>query len=200
MKMIMMTCGLAASLLFLLSGCVSHEVVPNWHGKVESEVRALGYGNWVVIADASYPYKNNNGYRTISIDAEAPEVIDHLINSIEQTQHVRPHFYVSRELRAVNNEQAPGIDLFRQQLRASLHGYAPRELEESMLKSLVKDGAENFTVLVIKTQTTLPYSSIFVDLDSGYWDRDAEQTLRKKIQEQTEAAKDYPTISVSARD
>jgi len=34
-------------------------------------------------------------------------------------------------------------------------------------------------VLVIKTDMTIPYTSVFFELDCGYWDSDAEKRLRE---------------------
>ncbi len=157
-----------------------------WRKEVRQSVLSLGYGNWVVIADASYPHHNKWGVDVINVSAEVPEVVDALINEIESTQHVKPLFYLPRELRLIAQEQAPGIELYRDQLKASLHGHAPRELEERILNGLVKTSAEEYNVLVIKTQTSLPYSSVFIEMDSGYWDTDAEIKLREAIQRENQ--------------
>jgi len=36
-------------------------------------------------------------------------------------------------------------------------------------------------VLVIKTPLALPYTSVFVQLDCGYWTPEAEQQLRRAM-------------------
>ena len=91
---------------------------------------------------------------------------------------------MARELRAVSNDQAPGVDQFRLNLKSSLHGYVPRELDERTLNRLLQGTSSSYAVLVIKTQTALPYSSVFIELDSGYWDSETEQKLRDNIQKQ----------------
>lgn len=40
-----------------------------------------------------------------------------------------------------------------------------------------------FEVLVLKTESTVPYSSVFLELDCAYWDAEKEQKLRIKMQE-----------------
>lgn len=37
-------------------------------------------------------------------------------------------------------------------------------------------------MLVIKTKTSLPYSNIYIELDSGYWNSESETALRKSLE------------------
>jgi len=37
-------------------------------------------------------------------------------------------------------------------------------------------------VLVIKTRTAMPYSTVFVELGSGYWDAESEAALRTNME------------------
>ena len=41
--------------------------------------------------------------------------------------------------------------------------------------------AQLFRVLIVKTDLTIPYTSIFFELDCGYWSAEAEQRLRQSI-------------------
>ena len=41
--------------------------------------------------------------------------------------------------------------------------------------------AQVFRILIIKTDMTIPYTSVFFELDCGYWNADAEQRLREAI-------------------
>jgi hypothetical protein len=38
-----------------------------------------------------------------------------------------------------------------------------------------------FRILIIKTELTIPYTSVFLELDCGYWDGEAEKQLREAI-------------------
>ena len=38
-----------------------------------------------------------------------------------------------------------------------------------------------FRVLIIKTELTIPYTSVFFELGCGYWTGDAEQSMRKAM-------------------
>jgi hypothetical protein len=101
---------------------------------------------------------------------------------LEQTEHVRPKVFLTRELRAVENDMAPGVDELREQLAVALHGHETIELEQDSLMTLVQDARKSFDVLVIRTNTALPYASIFIELEPGYWDGESEQMLREKLQ------------------
>jgi len=96
------------------------EVVPQWKSDLRSEVQTLGYRNWIVIADASFPFHTRQGVRTVLAPAETPAIVDTIINTIDETQHIKPHFYLARELRNVSNTQAPGVVQYRRELKNSL--------------------------------------------------------------------------------
>jgi len=170
-------------LFVILSNCsVQPNNFPEWQTTLRTEIQSVGYGNWIVITDASYPYQNREGFRTITVEADVPEVVNLVLNEMERTQHVRPRFYVTRELRSLTNDQAPGINDHRKALAVALHGFPPLELNEELLNEQINASAKKYSVFIIKTKTALPYSSVFIDLDSGYWDNRSEQSIRERIQ------------------
>lgn len=118
----------------------------------------------------------------MNANVEVPEAVDYVLNALERTQHVRPNVYLTRELRSLENDFAPGIDDFRGQIQESLHGYEPTELDQQSLLVLLEDANRTFDVLVIRTISALPYSSVFLELQPGYWDSDSEQRLRQRIE------------------
>ncbi|MBC7980395.1 MAG: hypothetical protein H7Y36_07525 [Armatimonadetes bacterium] len=153
----------------------------SWQNSVTTQVNQLGYRNWIVVAEASFPAHSRPGVKQITASAEVPEVVDYVLNALEQTQHVRPHVYLTRELRAIENDFAPGIDQLRQQIQLSLHGHEPTELDQQSLLTLLESANNSFDVLVIRTPTALPYSSVFMELQPGYWDAESEDRLRERI-------------------
>jgi hypothetical protein len=84
----------------------------------------------------------------------------------------------------VENDFAPGIDEHRKRLRSSLHGHETTELDQQSLLTLLADANRSFDVLVIRTSTALPYSSVFLELKPAYWDADSEERLRSKMQQE----------------
>ncbi len=153
----------------------------DWKSSVSRQVNQLGYRNWIVITEASFPAHNRPGFRQVSSTAEIPEVVDYVLNAIEQNQHVLPKIFLTRELRAVENDFAPGIDELRGRVKAALHGHEPTELDQQSLITLLESANQNFEVLVIRTPTALPYTSVFMELQPGYWDAESEERLRQRI-------------------
>lgn len=168
----------------ILCGCANTGAPRDWRTSVDKEVSQLGYRNWIIVAEASFPAHNKPGLRQINTEAEVPEVVDFVLNSLEEKQYVRPQIYLTREIRAVENDFAPGIEDLRQRIKRSLHAYEPTELEQQSLITLIESANQRFDVLVIRTPTALPYSSVFMELQPGYWDAESEDRLRERIRTQ----------------
>ena len=173
----LMVLGLAVSSL----GCGLVRYGNTWKVAVANQVDQLGDRNWIVIAEASLPAQNRPGIRQVTTNVESPEVLDYVLSTLEQTQRVRPQIYLTRELRALDNEFTPGIDEHRRQLTTALRFHETTELEQQSLLTLLEDASRSFNVLVIRTPTTLPYTSVFIELTPGYWDAESEMRLRERI-------------------
>ncbi len=165
-------------------GCEVFSQRPTWQDAVNRQAGQLGYRNWIIIAEASFPAHSRPGFRQVNADVEVPEALDYVLKSLEQTEHVRPRIYLPRELRSVENDFAPGIEDLRKRIHASLHGHEANELEQQSLLTLLEDASRSFDVLVIRTPTALPYSSVFLELQPGYWDAESEERLRTRIQDE----------------
>lgn len=168
----------------LLSSCGWFHETSGWRGAVASQAGQLGYRNWIVIAEASFPAHSRPGVRQIAAGEDGAVILDEVLRTLERTEHVRPRIYLSRELRAVENDFAPGVDDYRERLQRALHGHEPTELEHQALLTLIEDVTKSFDVLVIRSSTALPYSSIFLELQPGYWDGESEARLRQQIERQ----------------
>lgn len=168
-----------------LCGCIGDaRRGASWRGAVDRQAAQLGYRNWIVIAEASFPAHSRPGVRQVNAPVEIPEAVDYVLHALEQTENVRPQVYLTRELRSVENDFAPGIDSFRQRIQESLHGHESTVLDQQSLLTLLEDASRSYDVLVIRTQSALPYASVFLELQPGYWDADSETRLRDRIEEE----------------
>jgi D-ribose pyranose/furanose isomerase RbsD len=163
-------------------GCGGVQDGHTWQAAVNRQAGQLGYRNWIIIAEASFPAHNRPGLRQVTASVGVPEALDYVLNTLEQTQNVRPQIYLTREVRSVENDFAPGIDELRKQVKDALHGHETTELDQQSLLTLTEDANRSFDVLVIRTTTALPYSSVFIELQPGYWDVDSETRLRDRIE------------------
>jgi hypothetical protein len=175
---------LALGAALLSSGCVAVQPHSAWKGAVDRQAAQLGYRNWIVIAEASFPAQNRPGVRQISAPVEVPEALDYVLQALEQSENLRPQIYQTRELRSVENDFAPGIDDLRKRMQGAMHGHEATELDQQSLLTLLEDASRSFDVLVIRTQTALPYTSVFLELQPGYWDAESEARLRERIEQE----------------
>lgn len=89
----------------------------------------------------------------------------------------------------MSNDTAPGIDEWKRKTQQALLGMETTSLEQESLMSLVADANRSFEVLVVRTSSALPYSSIFIELQPGYWDAEAEQQLRARMEQERQQYK-----------
>lgn len=83
----------------------------------------------------------------------------------------------------VDEADAPGISSYREQLAALLGELPAQSMPHEEIISMMDEAARQFRVLVIKTNSSLPYTSVFLRLECGYWTQDAELRLRAAIHE-----------------
>ena len=134
---------LACSLFLVGCGIENLEPIPpRWGPAVTQELNALGFGNWIVVAEASFPVHSGRGVRTVSLDAEIPEVVDYIVDSYDNAENVTPTFSTARELPFVQNDREPGIDFFRKRLKTSLYGHQVHEMANRSLTLLAQSSSK----------------------------------------------------------
>jgi hypothetical protein len=153
----------------------------NWKQVLTERLPVLGHRNWLVIADSAYPEQAEPGIQTVYSDATQMQVIEFALHLLARSQHVAPYVYLDRELDFLPESDAPGITSFRETLHSLLEGRpVEKELHEEIMAQLGQT-SQHFNVLVIKTRSTLPYTTLFLRLDCAYWPADAEARLRKAM-------------------
>ena len=169
--------------ILLLGGCGSgpDQTPPLWAGIVEREVDALGIQNWIIVAESSSPVVSGLGVRTLVLDGEIPQIVDCIVNLLAKSETVTPSFNTALELSFVSNDRVPGIDYLREQHNEALHEHQVRQMDNRSLTLLAHSDASKYAIMVLKSKTALPSSSVFIELDSGYWDRESEDRLRQEM-------------------
>lgn len=142
----------------------------------------LGHRNWIQIADMAFPSLSSPGVQTIVVDEELLVVLDFVLEALTQQPHIRPIVWLDTELDFVREEWAPGITRFRRELYERLINLPVKKLSHRQLIDMLSEASKQFQVIVVKTKTCLPYTSVFLELDCAYWDEHREQLLRKAME------------------
>jgi hypothetical protein len=153
----------------------------DWRRNMAEKLLAFGHRNWVVVADAAYPLQSRPGIETVVSGTGHLEVLNVMVTSLRSATHIRPRIYADRELAFVAEADAPGVDDFRKQLQSALAGFEPTRLPHEELIGKLDHAAGMFNVLIIKTTLLIPYSTVFFELECGYWSDAAERRLRDAI-------------------
>ncbi len=171
-------CFHAALITGLLTGC-SRDLP--WKVKLEPILNEFGHRNWIVVADYAYPCQSSAGIETLFTGQDHLEVLDFVLEQIQSAPHVRPTIMVDRELDFLSDVDAPGIEDYRLELGRRFQGREIASLPHEEIIHKLDASSEIFDVLILKTEMTLPYTSVFIELDCGYWDAEKEARLRKAM-------------------
>lgn len=153
-----------------------------WQVQLSDNLAMMGAQNWVVIAESSYPAYSGTSVDTLLATKPSDVVFEQVLNTIETEGHVQPRIMVPSELRHIDEDYAPGITAYRENIYKLLPGRFYYEVPNRIINSQITEAAKQLKILVIKTTTSLPYSNIYIELDSGYWNSDSEATLRAKLE------------------
>ena len=158
-----------------------------WKEKFAETLSLFGHRNWIVVADKAYPQQIGQGVITIDTHEDLHTVLDHVLNGIDKAPHVKPLVYTDLELKYMDDKLMPGVERLRENIYQTIHKYVDGELKclhhNKELFPKFDAVSKKFNILVIKTNCTIPYTSVFLELDCGYWNSDKENRLREKMGE-----------------
>jgi L-fucose mutarotase/ribose pyranase (RbsD/FucU family) len=155
-----------------------------WNRTLLDRIPLYGHRNWIVIADSAYPAQSRPGIETIVSNSDHLQVLQQVLAAVSVSRHVRPIVYMDQELKFIEDKDAPGISAYRHQLAGLLHNRAVNPLPHEQIIAKLDQVSQTFRVLIIKTNFTLPYTSVFLQLDCAYWGPDAERRLRAAMAKQ----------------
>lgn len=152
-----------------------------WKSRLDSVLPEYGHRNWIVVADSAYPKQSSQGIETVFTGKGQLEVLEVVLDAIADAAHVQAIVMLDAELDGVSEADAPGVTDYRSKLKESLKGRQVKIMpHEDIIRELDKE-AENFNILLLKTNMTIPYTSVFLRLDCGYWNAAKEKRLRDAI-------------------
>lgn len=166
-----------ASVVVSVCGCST------WQSRFNEVLPEYGHRNWIVVADSAYPKQSGPGIETIATGRDQLEVLEIVLEAIADAPHVRAIVMLDAELDSVPEADAPGVTAYRAALKNTLEGKQVKVMPHEDIISELDKGSEMFNVLLLKTDLTLPYTSVFLQLDCGYWTAEKEKSLRQLITE-----------------
>jgi len=178
-----------AFLVAILFAAITCGAQTDWQRKVQNELPLLGHRNWIVVVDSAYPLQNATGIETVNTGAEQLAVVDFVLNAVRESKHVRPIVHLDQELQFVEDQDAPGIEQYRKDLKWRLAGIDTDSALHDQLIRRLKETSDSFHVLILKTTMTLPYTSVFFQLDCRYWSAAQEKKLRQVMNRTQPGAK-----------
>jgi hypothetical protein len=154
---------------------------PAWADTLTAYLPALGHRNWIVVADSAFPLQISPGIETIVTGEDHFAVLAKVLKAVAGAKHVRPKVWLDKELAFVPEELAPGADEARRRLDEALKGRGAMPVLHEDLIARLDQAGKAFKIVMVKTTFAVPYTSVFLELDCGYWGPDAEAKMREKM-------------------
>ncbi|HEY1461979.1 MAG TPA: hypothetical protein VGF44_01020 [Terriglobales bacterium] len=167
-------------LLFTVSA-VAQSRPAEWSTQLTQSMPLLGHRNWILVVDSAYPLQTSPGVETIETNANQLDVVRMVLAKINHSTHVSPTIYMDAELPYITDADAPGVSVYRTEVGELLHDYKIDSMLHEKIISTIDEAGKTFHVLVLKTNMTIPYTSVFIRLDCKYWNADQEKRLREEM-------------------
>lgn len=152
-----------------------------WREAVDARLKSFGHRNVIAIVDSAYPAQSKPGVEMITTGQEQIEVVKAVLEEVARQTHVRARIMTDAELAHVAEADAPGITEYRRQLGGLLAQAPATTMAHEKIIASLDETSQTFKVLLLKTNLSLPYTSVFVWLECGYWSDEAEKRLRESM-------------------
>jgi hypothetical protein len=172
----------------------------NWQEILKERLQLYGHRNWLVIADSAYPAYSRQGIETIVAKEGQTTVLARVFAVLRACKHIRPTICIDEELRFAAEKDAHGITSHRKKLSRLLDGYSVCAFPHEEIISRLYRLSKKFRVLLVKTDTRIPYTSVFFKFECGYWNADAETRLRAVMPSRDRWSDDYDDEGVPLQD
>jgi hypothetical protein len=178
-RILLLASVLSVLALTALSQSMNHD--SDWHQRLREELPLLGHRNWIAVVDSAYPLQTSAGIETVETNADQLDVVRAVLDQVGKAKHVRPVIFTDAELKLVPESDAKGVTAYREALTSLLGKTDAQSLPHEQIISKLDEAGRTFHILVLKTTLTIPYTSVFVRLDCGYWTDEDEKRLREKM-------------------
>jgi hypothetical protein len=152
----------------------------DWRSQLDRLLPLYGHRNWILVADSAFPAQVG-AFEVIATGEDHVTVVHEVIERLKDAPHLRPVIYLDAELDELPEPVVPGLKATRGDIHKIAAGLPCHLVLHEELLERLEEVAQSFRVLVLKTTGTVPYSSVFVELDCGYWSPQQEATLRRAM-------------------
>jgi L-fucose mutarotase/ribose pyranase (RbsD/FucU family) len=156
-------------------------IAPAWADTLAAYLPALGHRNWIVVADSAFPLQISPGIETIVTNEDHFAVLEKALKTVDAAKHIRPKIWLDKELGFVTEDLAPGADDVRRRLAEALKGRGAAPVLHEELIARLDQAGKAFKIVMVKTTLAVPYTSVFLELDCGYWPSENEARIREKM-------------------
>ena len=154
---------------------------PAWMDRLAGYLPALGHRNWIVVADSAFPLQVSPGIETIVTNEDHFAVLAKVLKAVDGAKHIRPKIWLDKELSFVTEDLAPGADDARRRLDEALKGRGAAPVLHEELIARLDQAGKAFKIVMVKTTLAVPYTSVFLELDCGYWPSENEAKMRERM-------------------
>ena len=173
-------------LLLFLAGTLPGPATPNpavsdWRTTLERRLPLYGHRNWIVVSDAAFPAYSQSGIETMVVNQDLASVLDYVAKAIASSKHVRAAAFLDRELDFVEEKDYPGVTHLRQEINRAFGKNSLSSVPHAEAISKIDEAGKTFRVLFIKTNTTIPYTSVFMRLDCGYLTEEIDAKIKNAM-------------------
>jgi len=155
----------------------------SWKTILAEELPLLGHRNWILVVDKAFPAQNAPGIHVVNTGEELLPVLQYTLDEISKSTHVKPIIFTDQELNFITPDMESGIEVYKKSLGGMLHGSDVQTILHDSVFEKIDEASKLFKVLVLKTEGTIAYSSVFLQLDCKYWTGEKENALRQALKE-----------------
>jgi hypothetical protein len=153
----------------------------NWRKQFDGYLPLLGHRNWILVVDKAYPMQSASGIETIFTGEKLIPVLKYVLSAIQDERHAKPIIYNDKELLFMRDDLSKGVEAFKANLAQALKSHKIEVIPHEEVFAKLDEASKLFNVLVLKTECLMPYTSVFIELDCGYWSAEREKILRERI-------------------
>lgn len=172
--------------LLLLAGSLLGRAAPKpasvaWQKILQQRLALYGHRNWIIVTDAAFPAYSQSGIETITVDEDLPSVLKYVTQAISSSRHVQASPFLDKGLQFVQEKEYPGVERLREEITRTLGGSKPSTILHSEVLSKIDDAGKTFRVLFIKTNSTIPYTCVYIRLACGYMTNEIDKKIRSAV-------------------